>query len=298
MNLVLGTAQLGTSYGINNSNIVTNEDECVDLLEKAWSYGIRFLDTAEDYGSSESMIGKYHTRNPEQKFNICTKLSGRFDNTQETISERVEASLDRLNAEEIEVYYLHDFELCRNDQIMTALFDLVKRGFVSRIGISIYEPDELRYILDSFGSTVNVVQLPFNVFDSARWTESGLLQRAQKLGIDIFVRSVFLQGILFKNPEDLIVKKLGLSDICRKLGNISKQTNVSVEELALTFVRDIDAVSAVVIGSETPDQIKNNIDLLSSSTNWREADRNQIIELSRSLADYSADPRQWNEVLS
>lgn len=298
MNLVLGTAQLGTSYGINNSNVVIDEDECVALLEKAWAYGIRFLDTAEDYGPSESMIGKYHARNPEQKFKICTKLSGKYDSAREAVSERVAASLRRLNTHQIEVYYLHDFESCKNDQIITALFDLVEKGVVSKIGISIYEPSELSYILDSFGSKINVVQIPFNVFDSARWTENGLLEKAQKLGIEIFVRSVFLQGILFKDPGDSNVQKLGLTEICRELDAVSKRMNVPAEELALTFVRDIDAVSAVVIGSETPDQIRDNIDLLSSSSTWIEADRQRIIDYSRSLPEYSVDPRQWGKVLS
>ena len=54
--LVLGTVQLGMDYGINNSSGKPDQREAVSLLAAAYSKGIKYLDTAEAYGTAQQVI--------------------------------------------------------------------------------------------------------------------------------------------------------------------------------------------------------------------------------------------------
>ena len=58
--LMLGTAQLGLNYGINNIYGQPSLDNSLNILEKANNLGIKYLDTAESYGNAHSLINKYH----------------------------------------------------------------------------------------------------------------------------------------------------------------------------------------------------------------------------------------------
>ncbi|MDB4129586.1 aldo/keto reductase, partial [Flavobacteriaceae bacterium] len=72
--LMLGTVQFGIDYGINNKDGVPSIKEVFEILDFAYNNGVRFLDTAEAYGDSQSVIGKFHLQN-NNKFKIVTKFS-------------------------------------------------------------------------------------------------------------------------------------------------------------------------------------------------------------------------------
>lgn len=58
--LVLGTAQFGLNYGINNKNGQLPIEQLLDVLELAWDNGIREIDTAQDYGNSEQVFLSFY----------------------------------------------------------------------------------------------------------------------------------------------------------------------------------------------------------------------------------------------
>ena len=68
--LLLGTAQWGSRYGVSNTQGVTSGGEIKNILDKAYASGISLLDTAPDYGDSESKIGIADANG----FNIITKI--------------------------------------------------------------------------------------------------------------------------------------------------------------------------------------------------------------------------------
>jgi aryl-alcohol dehydrogenase-like predicted oxidoreductase len=78
--------------------------------------------------------------------------------------------------------------------LYAAMVELKTLGLVKKIGISIYHPDELDSLLENM--YFDVVQAPFNIFDQ-RIADSGWLARLSNLGIEVHVRSVFMQGLLF-----------------------------------------------------------------------------------------------------
>ena len=72
--LILGTVQMGLAYGINNKIGKVSLSKSLDILKCAFDNGIRTLDTAEVYGDAHYIIGLFHERFPDSKFNIITKF--------------------------------------------------------------------------------------------------------------------------------------------------------------------------------------------------------------------------------
>lgn len=289
--LVLGTAQLGTGYGINNS-VIQNETECINLLRCAWENGVRALDTAEGYGPSESMIGAYHQNYPGDIFSICTKLPGSID--PKSLATHLRESLNKMNVDTIDIYYMHSFATCKEPESIEVLESLRSTGLVDKIGVSIYEPFELRFILDNLCEVVTVIQIPFSVFDCARWINEGLLQEAKTRGISLFARSVYLQGTVFKELNDPILEELGLNAAMLELEKLACSLNVSRAQLALDFVKDTSEISAVILGSETAKQVESNVRMMSNDSQWSSEARQNMIAISAALDERAVDPRKWH----
>ena len=90
----------------------------------------------------------------------------------------------------------------RGEDLYAALVELKDRGLVRKIGISIYDPGELDLLWPHF--QLDLVQAPFNILDR-RLEASGWLARMHQAGVEVHVRSIFLQGLLLiesgRRPE-------------------------------------------------------------------------------------------------
>ena len=65
--ILLGTAQLGLNYGINNKDGKPSVESSIEILSAAYDNNIRFLDTAEAYGDAHEVIGNFHKQYPQKK---------------------------------------------------------------------------------------------------------------------------------------------------------------------------------------------------------------------------------------
>ena len=106
--IILGTAQFGMNYGINNLNGKINNEEIYKILEYSYDSGIRQLDTAEAYGDSIDLIGEFHSQNPEKKFKVFSK--GTHDQTQDDYSFNIKSNLKKLYIEYYEGYMIHNYK--------------------------------------------------------------------------------------------------------------------------------------------------------------------------------------------
>ena len=77
--------------------------------------------------------------------------------------------------------------------ILQTLMDFKAQGFVRNIGVSVYDADQIKRILELF--TPDLVQLPFNVFDQ-RLLNDGTITRLRSQGCAVHARSIYLQGLL------------------------------------------------------------------------------------------------------
>jgi len=71
--LILGTAQFGLKYGINNQNGKPKEADSHEVMGEAHKLGIRSLDTADVYGDAQEIIARYP--HPKDVFKILSKVS-------------------------------------------------------------------------------------------------------------------------------------------------------------------------------------------------------------------------------
>lgn len=254
--LCLGTAQFGMDYGIANKRGKISKKEVFEILDYCRRKGMNTLDTASSYGESEKVIGEF-TESGKCDFRIISKLPALEEFNTQTVKDILRASLERLNREDLHAYLIHRFnDFSKYGGLWGALEDLRKDGFVKKIGFSIYKTQELEEILEK-GVDFGIIQVPYSIFDRRFEGHFGTLK---KKGIEIHVRSVFLQGLVFLEPDSLPDGLRGARHYLVRMRNLAKEHNVSVSALCLSFVLANPCVDKLIIGVDSLDQLKRNIE--------------------------------------
>ena len=256
----LGTAQFGQDYGVANVRGKVSESEVSEILDYARSVGINSLDTAFAYGVSESVIGEYLKRNPGS-FKVVSKLPAFGQYQPWKVEESLKQSMQRLGTGKLYGYLLHRF----SDIIMCAgiwddMIRLKQEGKIEKIGFSLYAPAELVCLLDQ-GMNFDMVQVPYSVFDRRFEQYFDILN---KKGVEIQVRSVFLQGLAFLDPAHLPVPLRGAQSCFERLHEISAEQGIAIETLCLNFVVLNTFISKVLVGVDGLDHLKRNVKALQS----------------------------------
>lgn len=251
---ILGTVQLGLNYGINNSAGMPSKAVAEAILTEARQGGIQFLDTAAAYGTSEKIIGDYHRSTTGHRFSIITKF---HHSEQMSVADQVGQALEKLGVEVIDTLMFHSFnDYRKNPQVFEELLSEREKGSIKKIGVSVYNNDEIVVILDQ--PDIEVIQLPFNLLDND--LQRGCILKAAKSGGKIIhTRSVYLQGLFFKTPAELPAKLKELSDPLTKLRNIAELAGLGLYELALAYPLSKPYIDNVLVGVETVEQLQSNL---------------------------------------
>ena len=255
--LILGTVQFGLNYGINNTIGKLTEDKVFELLENAYDLGIKILDTAEAYGNTHSIISNFHKQS-KKRFNIISKYSSSNFDYPIDLVERIQVHCSSFNVNYLEGYMFHsydDFKMNINND-PNVLDNIKNSGLVKKIGVSVYANDEIENLLNF--KNINLIQLPFNLFDN-EYQRKEILEKAKKRNIEIHTRSVFLQGLFFKDINTLTNCLLPLKNNLSELSLILKNNNISIETLALNYPLNKTYIDKVLIGVDSLEQLKNNI---------------------------------------
>lgn len=285
--MILGTVQLGLEYGIGNTAGKPSDENAFALLDYAYHNGVSILDTAQAYGDSEKIIGRYHERMGNH-FQICTKLPVEMSNI--TVQEAIQKSMNHLSVPVIDTCYLHRFEQCNNEQIILELQKAKEQKIITRIGISIYEPKELEYILKHFKGIIDVIQLPFNVVVKGYWSEE-LLENAHDV-FTLYARSIFLQGLLLMPPDHPKVKAVQGEVTLRQLNDLALELGTDVKSLAWNFIQYHPFIDDFLVGCETIEQIKENIIF----NQMEDKDYyNKLQSVTFTINEQMIDPRRWQQ---
>jgi N-acylneuraminate cytidylyltransferase len=284
---ILGTVQFGLKYGINNETEMPTQEQVFSMLSYAYDCNIKCLDTASGYGVSEEIIGKF-TKETGKRFDICTKYSGKGNLLLE-----LENSLSKLNIERVYLYYLHKYDDCKNEAILSELRECKKKGVIEKIGISIYTPDELRFIIENMSDVIDVVQIPFSIFDCTRWIN--ITKLAQESGIEVFCRSIFLQGVLFMKQNDDFIVTYNASRHIEYVQELCKKYNTTIENLAFSFCKCFSQLTGILFGCDTVEQLKNNIDTINNQIHIKYQDIEDIITSMSDINMKLIDPREWSK---
>ena len=255
--LILGTVQFGLHYGINNTIGKLTEDQVFELLETAYELGIKTLDTAEAYGNAHSIISSFHKQS-KKRFNIISKYSSSNFDYPIDLVERIQVHCSNFNVNYLEGYMFHsynDFKININNE-PNVLENIKNSGLVKKIGVSAYSNDEIEDLLNF--KNINLIQLPFNLFDN-EYQRKEILEKAKKRNIEIHTRSVFLQGLFFKDFNTLTNCLLPLKNNLSELSLILKNNNISIESLALNYPLNKTYIDKVLIGVDSLEQLKKNI---------------------------------------
>lgn len=260
--LALGTVQFGLDYGISNRDGQTPEKEVKEILALAHQSGIKTLDTAWAYGSSEQILGK------TLPFNHAFEIISKFPTVDpgRTLSDYARESLDRLGIKQFYGYLAHTADVLKqNNALWSQLQQLKAEGLVLKVGYSLYSPSELQYLLN-MNMMPDLVQVPYNIFDRRFEPHFEMLRDN---GVEIHTRSAFLQGLFFTDPEKLPTffdsVKLQLKQVRDKFSSSS-----DLSASLLYFCASHPAVSRVVVGVNTADQLSDNLNGLKDvkSAEW------------------------------
>ena len=251
---ILGTVQMGLHYGINNTKGKGSLDHSLEILGHAFDNGIRILDSAEAYGNAHEIIGKFHNKYPDKIFKVITKLPNRKN---DDISAKVEDYLKELNVNQLEALMFHSYDSYQNNiENFNILNKLKLEKKIKSIGVSVDTNNEIKKVI--LNENVDIIQLPFNLFDNSN-LRSDILMKAKSKGKIIHTRSAFLQGLFFKdlNERNKIVKKL-IKELSL-ISEISRNENTSISALALSYCLYQKTIDNVLIGVDSLNQLKDNI---------------------------------------
>lgn len=253
--IILGTVQMGLSYGINNFKGQIDTNESFAILSRARELGVTTLDTAESYGTAHKLIGAFHEKTDDFFFKINTKFPSnlQLDNIESTLHQY----LEDLKVENIETIMFHSFSsYIANKHKLEELLVFKKNKIVNYIGASIYTNDEFEQIIND--EYIDVVQIPFNLFDN--WNLRGkLIIEAKKKGKVVHVRSAFLQGLFFININNKNKIVQNLREELLLIQNIANSNGMLVSELALNYPYNIEEIDGVLIGVDSEMQLVENI---------------------------------------
>ena len=252
--LILGTAQFGQNYGITNVTGKVSAVEIKSIFKNARSNQINTLDTASSYGDSEKVLGNIGISD----FDVITKLPSIGSSTSkiyENYENVIVSSLKDLKISCIETVLLHRPEELLSfygDAIYDALRKLKDRGLVNRIGISIYSPELLEDINPKY--LFDVIQVPLNVFDR-RIISSGWLTRLSQMGVSVIARSVFLQGILLSQVNDLPAYFSQWRPHFKQWIEFYQENGLTALEASLQFILQVPEIDKIIVGIESDRQL-------------------------------------------
>ena len=284
MKLVIGSAQLGMKYGLFNKKPISRK-EFKKIEKLVFKSNINFIDTAISYGDSENIIGNSKLKN----LNIITKiklLEKKDIYIKDWVSKEISKSLNRLKIKNIYGVLIHDYRdlLGKHGKIyLLSLQELKKKKIIKKIGISIYNPQEIKKIWKFWKP--DLVQVPFNPLDN-RILDSGWVDTLKKFKVKIFVRSVFLQGLLI-NEGQLFRMKRNYIILLNKFKNWCYKNNISLLQGCLHFVKQFKKIDYLLVGFDNYNQLKEIIDVFK---------KKQINIPKKFFTDKLnlIDPRKWN----
>ncbi|KAL4864893.1 hypothetical protein BDV12DRAFT_200708 [Aspergillus spectabilis] len=254
--LGFGAMGLGAFYGAAKPDA-----ERLALLDKAYELGEWFWDTAELYGDSEELIGKWFAANPDKRKDIflATKFYARIENGQritdtspENCRRNLEQSLKRLGVPTIDLYYVHRLDPNRAiEETVEALVELKNEGKIKYFGLSECSSESLRRACKVHHITA--VQVEYSPFSLEIESEQiAILKTARELGVAVVAYSPLSRGILTgqvrsradfgegdirsilpRYSEENFDKNLCVVD---KLNELAREKGCSVSQLTLAWL--------------------------------------------------------------
>lgn len=243
--LGLGTAQFGLDYGVSNPRGRLPEAEAASVLQIAALAGVTLIDTAAEYGDAEQVLGRVLPR--PSPFRLVTKTAEVALGV-DAVEARARGSLQRTGQASAQALLVR----CGSDLLGAdgpALWDRLKalkdEGLFAQIGVAAQAGDDALGLARRFKP--DLMQLPASVLDQ-RLIQGGVMGEIAALGIEVHLRSIFLQGLLFLPRDGLPAPLAGAGPRLSRIRRTIAEAGADPLHAALAFALSRPEASAVVVG--------------------------------------------------
>lgn len=257
-----------------------NDKESIDAINTAIENGINWIDTAAvyGYGHSEKIVGEA-IKGIREKVFLATKCgmindgtgNAVINNDPENIRKECEESLKRLNTDYIDLYQIHwpdeKVDVESSWEMMAKLKD---EGKVKYIGVCNFDVELLKRCMKI--ERVQSLQPPYSLL--RRNVENEILPYCLQNEIGVVVYSPMQAGLLTGKfdinklaPDDW--RRKGSSfrepnlsralELVEKLRPIAESRNITVGNLAVSWVLSNKAVTSAIVGARNSEQVKENV---------------------------------------
>lgn len=294
----LGTVQLGMTYGLGADREKPSEETAFSMLDVAMENGIDNLDTANNYGDSEAVIGRWLNQRRMQKKVlpwVVTKIGpfkhGTYDGLRDDILKQTEGCLKNLGMDALDCLMVHAFEeYDQSRESVRKIFEELKAQKLCKFtALSAYSRHDYGVLAES---GFDAVQIPLNVFDWGQ-IENGGIEKLASSGMMVFVRSVYLQGLVFHTPESLDPRMDFCVPFLEKYLRLCKEFELSPDVLALSFVLSVPGITTAVMGCDTAKQIRDNCRLFDQTVQLTEQQLKLLHDAFRNIDPRVINPGMW-----
>ncbi|PSR80994.1 NADP-dependent oxidoreductase domain-containing protein [Coniella lustricola] len=274
--LGFGLMGLSIAYGP-----VPSEQDRLALLDHAWSLGATFWDTAQMYGDSEELVGKWFRLHPERRSDIFlatkfairstvsaaspssgpARISWTIDSSPEECRTACAESLQRLGTDYIDLYYVHRFDKTTPvEKTVEAMVELKEQGKIRHLGFSECSSSTLRrgYAVHP----ITAVQIEYHPWALEIESDAGtnLLATCRELGVAVVSYSPLGRGALtgrFKSLTDLDPTDLRTQLPRFHQDNFSQNLRLVqvIEEIAASKTLPASSSSQITSTQVTPAQL-------------------------------------------
>src|SRR5919197_2103328 len=245
----------------------TSKEESRKVFNEYIDAGSNFIDTANNYtgGTSEKYIGEFIASDDRDRFVLATKYTSntrRGDpnaggNHRKNMVQSLEASLQRLNTDYIDLYWVHAWDpMTPIEEMMRALDDMIRAGKILYAGIS----DAPAWIVSQANTLANLrgwnefiaIQIEYSLIE--RTSERELLPMANALDLGVTAWSPLGGGVLTGKYE----KKLSSKDRGRSSSNSSSSTYSGTNKSSLSSSSSEATSSSITTKEQQVNQDHNN----------------------------------------
>ncbi len=245
------------------------EQQGIAAVEAAIEVGMTFIDTAEGYQSSETVVGKAIAGRRDEVF-LATKLSG-SDHSAAHMARAFENSLRALGTDYIDLYQIHSpSPAWPIVETMENMLALQVTGKVRYIGVSNFSPEQTAEAMQ-YG-TIHSSQPRYNLM--WRNLEDDVLPYCLQNGIGVIPHSVLSKGVLggkhkpghrFAQDDERRLFNFFRGDafeqayaVAQRLDEWARDNGRDIVQIAIAWVLANPAVSSALVGAKSPEQVHHN----------------------------------------
>ncbi len=256
-------------------------------MTTAVEHGINFIDSAEIYakGGAEKVIAEWLKEETIDRKNLVISSKvfwpmseniNRWGLSRKNITNAIEGTLERLNLDYIDIYYMHRYDyMTPLKETVEVLDDLIRSGKVLYWGTSVWTAAQLERanaVAKELRAHKPIVEQPmYNML--FRHIELEIMPVAKTHGMGFTVWSPLAQGLLTGKYNDgipkgsrgetseSIKKRLTEENLVKikKLGKLAKSLELTMSQLALAWILRKKEISSAIIGATKPEQVIENV---------------------------------------